>query len=82
MIVVNVCHLWIDVRSGKSAMSQRFYISTLSLQRTHQNEITSGYRNYSGRVRQIEVGYNQVYSTLLTDQLIKLNENRTLGCKR
>ena len=82
MIIVDISHLWIDVRIGKDAMSQRFYISTLSLERTLQNEIIFGYRNYSGRVRQIEIGYNQVYSILLTNQLIELNENRTLGCKR
>ena len=75
MIIINISHLWIDVRIGKNAMSQRFYISTLSLERTLQNEIIFGYRNYFGCVRQIEIGCNQVYSILLTDQLIELNEN-------
>ena len=82
MIIVDINHLWIDARIGNNVMSQRFYISTPSLERILQNEIIFGYGNYSGCVRQIEVGYNQVYSILLTDQLIELNENQTVGCKR
>ena len=34
MIIVDICHLWIDVRIGKNVMSQRFYISTPSFERT------------------------------------------------
>ncbi|CAF2149828.1 unnamed protein product [Rotaria magnacalcarata] len=82
MIIVEVFHLWIDVRVGETSMSQRFYVLGPSLEYELQREIIFGSGNYSGCVRQIEVNYNQAYSILLTDKLVKLDEYRTLGCER
>ncbi|CAF3641598.1 unnamed protein product [Rotaria sordida] len=82
MISIEIFHLWIDVRIGKNSLSQRFYISNSSLANLINNQIIFGYKNYSGCVRNIEIMYSQVYSILLTDQLIETNENRTLGCER
>jgi hypothetical protein len=82
MIIIEIFPLWIDVRIGKNSMSQRFYIPAPSFEDELKKEIIFGYRNYSGCVRQIEISFHQGYSILLTDQLIELNENRTLGCKR
>ncbi|CAF1175880.1 unnamed protein product [Rotaria sordida] len=82
MIIIDIYHLWIDVRIGKNSMSQRFYITSPSLEYELQNEIIFGYKNYSGCIRQIEITYNQVYSIVLTDQLVELNKNIKLGCER
>ena len=82
MINIEVFHMWIDVRIGRNSLSQRFYISNSSLIYLIKSQIIFGYENYSGCVRNIEITYNQVYSILLTDQLIVTNENRTLGCER
>jgi hypothetical protein len=82
MIIIEVFHLWIDVRIGKNSMSQRFYISAPSFEHELQKEIVFGYKNYSGCVRQIEISYSQAYSLLLTDQLVEMNENIALGCER
>ena len=82
MIIIEVFPLWIDIRIGKNAMSQRFYVPAPSLEHDLQKELIFGYRNYTGCVRQIEVSYSQAYSIILTDQLVELNENRTLGCER
>jgi hypothetical protein len=82
MISIEIFHLWIDVRIGKNALSQRFYISNTSLANLINNQVIFGLNNYSGCVRNIEITYSQVYSILLTDQLVETNENRTLGCER
>ncbi|UJR36501.1 hypothetical protein I4U23_029222 [Adineta vaga] len=82
MMSIEVFHLWIDVRIGKNSLSQRFYISNSSLANLINNQVIFGLENYSGCVRNIEITYSQVYSILLTDQLIETNENRTLGCER
>jgi hypothetical protein len=82
MISVEVFHFWIDVRIGKNALSQRFYISNSSLANLITNQVIFGLEKYSGCVRNIEITYSQVYSILLTDQLVETNENRTLGCER
>lgn len=82
MIILEVFPLWIDVRIGKNSMSQRFYIPAPSFEYDLQKEMIFGYRNYSGCVRHIEISYSQAYSILLTDQLVELHENRTLGCER
>lgn len=81
-IVVEVFQLWIDVRIGKNAMSQRFYVPSPSLLQSINQNIVFGFRNYSGCVRQIEVSYSPAYSILLTDQLVEINEHRMLGCER
>jgi hypothetical protein len=82
MISIEVFHLWIDVRIGKNSLSQRFYISNSSLANLINNQVIFGMEKYSGCVRDIEITYSQVYSVLLTDQLVETNENRTLGCER
>ncbi|CAF1001650.1 unnamed protein product [Adineta steineri] len=82
MIIIEVYQLWIDVRIGKNSMSQRFYIRNSSLEYELQKEIIFGYRNYSGCIRQVEISYSQAYSILLTDQLVEMNENTTIGCHR
>jgi hypothetical protein len=82
MISVEVYHFWIDVRIGKNSLSQRFYISNSSLANLINNQVVFGLEKYSGCVRNIEITYSQVYSILLTDQLVETNENRTLGCER
>jgi hypothetical protein len=82
MISIEVFHLWIDVRIGKNSLSQRFYISNTSLANLINNQVIFGLEGYSGCVRDIEITYSQVYSILLTDQLVQTNENRTLGCER
>ena len=82
MIIIEVFQLWIDIRIGKNSMSQRFYIPAPSFESELEREIIFGYRNYSGCVRQIEISYSQAYSILLTDQLVELNENRTLGLRK
>ena len=82
MIILEVFPLWIDVRVGKNSMSQRFYIHAPSFEYDLQKEMIFGYANYSGCVRQIEISYSQAYFIVLTDQLVELNENRTLGCER
>jgi len=82
MIIIEVFHLWIDIRIGKNSMSQRFYVPVPSLEYELQKDIIFGYRNYSGCVRQIEISYGQAYSIILTDQLVEINENRTIGCER
>jgi hypothetical protein len=82
MIIIEVFQFWIDIRIGKNSMSQRFYIPAPSFESELQQEIIFGYRNYSGCVRQIEISYSQAYTILLTDQLVDLNENITLGCER
>lgn len=82
MIIIEIFHLWIDIRIGKNSMSQRFYIPSPSFEHELHNDIIFGYKNYSGCVRHIEISYSQAYSILLTDQTVEINENRTLGCKR
>ena len=82
MVSIEVFQLWIDVRIGKNALSQRFYISNTSLANVITNQIVFGYANFTGCVKNIEVSFSQVYSILLTDQLVETNENRTLGCER
>jgi hypothetical protein len=82
MIIIEIFHLWIDVRIGKNAMSQRFYIPPPSFEQAIEKDIIFGFRNYSGCVRHIEISYSQAYSIVLTDQLVEINENRTLGCAR
>ncbi|CAF3534312.1 unnamed protein product [Adineta steineri] len=82
MISIEIFHLWIDVKIGKNSLSQRFYISNSSLANLINNQVIFGFNNYSGCVRNIEITYSQVYSILLTDQLVETNENRTLGCER
>lgn len=83
MISLEVFHLWIDVRIGKNALSQRFYVSNASLAALIQQQVLfGGDENYSGCVRNIEITYSQLYSILLNDQLVETNENRTLGCER
>lgn len=80
-IIIEITRLWIDVRIGENSMSQRFYLIH-ALDYELQQEIVFGYKNYSGCVQQIEITYNQVYSILLTDQLVELSENLMLGCER
>ena len=82
MISIDVFHRWIDVRIGKNALAQRFYVSNSSLANLIHNQVSFGLDAYSGCVRNIEVTYSQVYSILLTDQLVDTNENRTLGCEK
>ena len=70
------------MRIGKNALSQRFYTSNSSLANLISTQVIFGAGKYSGCVRNIEITYSQVYSILLTDQLVETNENRTLGCER
>lgn len=82
-ISVEVFYSWIDVRIGKNSLSQRFYIGHQSLADLINQHVLFGEKNnYTGCVRNIEITYSQVYSILLTDQLIDTNENRTLGCEK
>ena len=82
LIVLEIFHLWIDVRIGRNAMSQRFYVSSPSLLPLIHHELMFGFRNYSGCVRQIEISYSPAYSILLTDQLVEVHENLSIGCER
>jgi len=82
MITIEIYHFWIDVRIGKNALSQRFYISNSSLASLIPQQIIFGWKNYSGCLKNVEITYSQVYSILLTEQLIETNENLTIGCDR
>jgi hypothetical protein len=75
-------HLWIDIRLGKNALAQRFYIEMPLNQRDIDQQIIFGFRNYSGCVRQIEVTLSATDSIVYTDQFVDINEYRQIGCER